>query len=551
LKNNETSASDGSGGFRRRTWLGLGGVIILSLTLNLVGIRWSLPNVRTWANDTIAGLPTIQQQPLLFKTWKYKYPRMQFLINSAAYVPLLRYWKEHPVQVEQPDGRKTQTVLDLERFSTLVLTACVITALMGVGTAWAVFLTARRIFRNDAAAFLAGCGTACVHEFVFYCHTGNVDVGAAFWFAWSLYFIVKVIEFHRWRDYLASAALGALAVCTKDPTIGFLAGAGCAVVISLYRQARNEGRSAIRSLLAVFSPKPMAALFLFVLLFMWINNIITDPAGYRERMAYWQGGDIRPWQYPVNFRTFFWRLPTDSFKDCYFAMGWPLLGLTMIASVYFLICQRGRWFLCAAPILGFYAVVILTIRFTAPRFFIPGFGGLAILAGGGAALWLGKSGIPKVLRYAPIVFIYGATFLYALGIGLEMEQDTRQRAVRWFEANVDRRVFAGAMIKRWYAPNLGSVGFSRYGYPWSPQAGRQDPKNYPEYLITGTSWQVPDEDKVFYQDLLDGKYPYQRVMVFQQQMFYPNKTAFGFAGWPEGRMRQISLPVAVWKRTSE
>jgi hypothetical protein len=522
--------------------------VILSLTMNLIGVRWSLPNVRTWANDTIAGLPTVQHRSLLFKAWKFKYPRVQFLINGAAYEPFLGYWSKHPVQETQSNGRQIQTILNIKRLSLLVLIACVITAVMGAGTAAAVFMTARQLFRDDTAAFLAGCGMACIHEFVYYCHTGNVDVGAAMWFSWSLYFVVKVIESQRWRDYLAVAVFGGMAVCTKDPTIGFLAGAAFAVATFLLWRARREGRSLARSLLAIFSPKPLAALLLFAILFLWINNILTDPAGYRERMTYWQGSDIERWQFPATLSTFVWRLPATCFWDMYYAMGWPLLAMAILATIYFLIYQRGKCFICLAPILAFYAIVILSIRFSMPRFFIPGFAGLAILAGGGAALWLRKNRIPRSVRYATVVFVYGATFLYALGIGIEMRQDTRQQAVKWFKANVDRQTYVGAIIKRWYAPNLGAAGFSRYAYPWSPQSVNNAPAGYPEYLITGALWQVMPEDKEFYQELLNGKYPYRRIMEFQQQMFYPNKTAFGFAGWPDDRARQVSTPVVIWKR---
>jgi 4-amino-4-deoxy-L-arabinose transferase-like glycosyltransferase len=534
--------------FRRTTLLALLGVFSLSLTLDLIGITACLPNACMWCNDTIAGMNTVYQRSRLFSTWTNKYPRIHFLVNSAAYEPFLRYWQRHPVLVADAQGRQGPSSLNLDRASTLSLVAFIITALMGAGAVAAVFFAARLLFESDLAAFLAAMAMACIHEFIFYAHTGNTDVPAAFWFAWCVYWAARVIRFGMVRDYVLLAIFAVLAVGTKDPTIGFLVGLSLLVAARHIFAARAAGRPWFKALPACINRRTMLALALFIFGFALVNNIITNPQGYLHRMSYWQGPDITNWSNRPGLVTHI-QLIAGTVLDLYFAMGWPLLALAAASLVYGFIRMPRKTIFCILPLLTFQLIVVSHIRFTIPRFFMPGYIGLALIAGAGAAALLGNRRL-LVAGALSLIFVYATTFCYGLGSSLEIARDSRVRTVEWFTAHADTKAFVAALIPPWYGPYLPKAGFDNYAYPWTPPPLDQptQPASMPNYIITGVYHQIAPAARPFYQAMLDGKLPYEKAASFEQMYFYPKKTIFGFAGWPITRLRQSSPPIIIWER---
>jgi len=464
----------------------------------------------------------------------------------------LRYWLVHPISEIRPYGKIENIVLNEERLSLLTLIACCITAGMGTGTVIAVFLTARRIFHSDWAAGAAGASMACIHEFVFYCHTGNVDVPSAFWFAWALYGAILVIQTQKWRHFIALSIFAALSVTTKDPSIGFAAGLALFILFAFFQKARAEGKTIVRCLISTFSLQCLAAGILFLLIFVWFNNIATDYNGYVQRMNYWKGPDITSWSMPTSPKTYA-LLPFLMMKDLYVALGWPLSATALLSAGYFLLRNRTIGLFCLFPLLSFFLIVVVTIRFSAPRFYMPGFTCLAILAGGGISLWLQHRSLAWWQRYVPVGILFCLTFFYALGISLEMRQDTRKLAVRWFQDHVKHDVAVGALFKPTYAPNLRAAGFSRYRNPWIPPDASQAASfsDFPDYVITGWEHHSPPNTIDFYNKLHTGMLPYTQAVCFQQNRFYPRITLFGLAGAPVLRNRQVSPPVIIWKKSSK
>jgi len=533
--------------FGRNAIAGLVCVFALSLVLNLVGIRACEPCPYAWCNDTIAGLATVYQRERLFSSWMFKYPRIHFLINSAVYEPLLRYWQKHPLTGTDAQGQAVSSTLDLGRANTLSLMARVITALMGAGAVAAVFLAARVLFESDLAAFLAGVAMACAHEFVFYAHTGNTDVPAVFWYAWCVYWAAKILKTGLWRYYILLAVFAVLAVGTKDPTIGFIIGLAVLVAAGDVRAARAAGRPWGKALISCVNRKNVTAAVIFVFGFALVNNIITDPQGYMRRMSYWKGYDIAIWSRPPGLMSHI-ELVRDMFMNLYFALGWPLLALAAGSLIYGFVRTPKKAVFCILPLVTFQLIVVSRIRFTAPRFFMPGFVGLAMMAGYGAALLLQSRRVPKLVRILPVAFVYVTTFCYGLGSSLEMADDSRVRTVEWFVKHVDAKTPVVTLIPKWYGPYLPNGGFVSYVYPWIPPKfeGVPPAQTLPPYVITG--FHLVDAAKPFKEALEEGRLPYRKVAVFAQTHFYPRKTIWGFAGWPLRGSRQSSPTITVWER---
>ena len=122
-------------------------VAIVSITLNSIGLTWGQNGDVPWQSDSLGGVTTLRQMPYLFGRWKYKYPRVQFLINAAFYKPMLDRWKKDPVWSTAKGGTKTvQRVLNFDRINTLIMTSNIISAIMGAATVVAVFLTVKILF---------------------------------------------------------------------------------------------------------------------------------------------------------------------------------------------------------------------------------------------------------------------------------------------------------------------------------------------------------------------------------------------------------------------
>ncbi len=207
---------------------------------------------------------------------------------------------------------------------------------------------------------------------------------------------------------------------------------------------------------------------------------------------------------------------------------------------------------CIAPLLSFYLIVTVSIRFTMPRHFMPGFVGLALIAGHGAAALLRNTLLPRWLRVAPMLFVFSTTFLYGLGSSLEIARDSRSRTVEWFASRpVDRDTPIATFLIRWHSPYLPGAGFRNFSYPWKPPPATEAlaPSMLPPFIISGPTWQMGRAANQFVEAMAAGRLPYKKAAVFDQRLFYPRKTLYGFAGWPVIRLRQSSPTITVWERT--
>ncbi len=258
---------------------------------------------------------------------------MHFLVNSVFYEPFLRYWALRPLEGLDAEGKPLTASLDLNRMSILCLVAFVITAAMGAGAVLAVYLSARLLWKDDLSAFLAAAALACTHEFVFYAHTGNTDVPATFWFAWAVYFAIRIVRFGQTRDYALTSLCAVLAVGTKDPTIGYVVGLALSVGFWQIHRARTAGNSPLRSLRAAASRQSLLGVGIFILGFCVVNNIVTDLPGYVRRMNTWRGPESSSYFLPPGLATQL-RLVVETVKDLHFALGWPLLGLALASLGY-------------------------------------------------------------------------------------------------------------------------------------------------------------------------------------------------------------------------
>lgn len=545
------AVSDSSGNWTRWRVGGLLAVVVISLIVNCVGLGWGRSGLVPWCPDSIEGITTVREMPRMFRQWTYKYPRGHFLINNIFYHPLLKYWEKHPFKTRTADGRIVSQALNSERLDLLANISRVISAVMGVGTVLAVFLASRLVFRDYLGAFLAGLALALSQLFVFYSHSGNVDVPCVFWFTWGVYWAVKAVYIGTWRHFVLMGLCFSLSICTKDAVVGYLAGMVPAFWFAMICKNRADGQSFKTAVLSVFSKKVLVAVLVFLFVYALLQDILTAPQAFVERMSHWFGGPGVS-GYDKGFRG---QLPLlwSACRMLYGSFGWPLLVIIGISLVYCIIKHPWQSVPLTVPLIAFYVMVVMNIRFVAPRFFLPAYAGFALLVGKGCADWLRYKKIHIALRLLPVAIVYILSLLYCVGLDLEMLNDTRVRTEHWFYKNVGRDNLIGAGFNnKLYAPRLHFNGY-RLMCPWRVSRVRGIPGRgqlYPDYLIMTPGWLRIKEkaEATFREKLFDGQTNYKQVIRLKSKYLYPARTIFGFAGWPIPKHGFLSPEIIVFKK---
>lgn len=545
------AVSDSAGNWTRWRVGGLLAVVVISAVMNCVGLGWGRSGLVPWQPDSIEGITTVREMPRMFGQWTYKYPRGHFLINAIFYHPLSKYWQKHPLKARRADGRIVSQTLNLERLDLLANISRIISAVMGVGTVLAVFFASRSIFGDYLGAFLAGLALALSQLFVFYSHVGNVDVPSVFWFAWGVYWAVKAVYISRWRHFVLMGLCFSLSICTKDAMVGYVAGMVPAFWLAMIGKNKADGQSFKTAVLSVFSKKVLVAALVFLFFYALLQDILTSPQAFAERMSHWIGG-AGVSGYDKGFRG---QLPLlwIACRMLYGSLGWPLLAIIVISLVYCTIKYPWQSAILTVPLISFYVIVVMNIRFIAPRFFLPAYGGFALLAGKGCADWIRYKKVHIALRILPVALVYILSLLYCVGLDLEMLGDTRVRTEQWFYKNVGRDSLIGAGLhNKLYAPRLHFNGY-RLICPWRVStvqrtSGRSQP--FPDYLIIMPGWiRIKEEaEAAFREKLFDGQTNYKQVIRLKAKYLYPARTIFGFAGWPTPKHGLLSPEIIVFKK---
>jgi len=524
-------------------------LLSFAFCLNLIELEWGLSGHITWQPDSIEGEISINHMPLLFKQWRHKYPRGQYLLQWPFYAPLIQHWSRHPVIQQDPSGKTIHAVITTERARLLALISRWIVAVMSLGAIIAVFVLTKYLFGDYLSAWLAGLALSITGLFLFFSSIGHIDVPFMFWFAWAMFFGIRGAQRQHWLDHILAALCAGYAICTKEGYYAYvvsLAVIYCIVrIVEQYRQTQNVRQA----LLSVFTLKVLTAIAVFILLFVVMNgglNIVREMTG---RMQYWKNDPIFHVDRPHL------TILLRSARVLYSGLGWPLL--TIIASgIIYLAVRHPKWLaVLLVPLVLFYLFTVLRIRFVADRFFLPAYVGLAVLIGKTAADWVRFRKVPAWLRYSTLAVIGGLTVLYCVGMKLEMKRDTRNYAEAWFSENVSKETVIGSAMKRWYAPRLKYQGF-RLVDGWHSegiQTTQGTVKFFPEYLITSEVFPCGSNyksDTAYKKLLYSGQGGYTQVARFRARYFSPSFSIFSVAAWPFKPVEWISPEVDVFQKNN-
>ena len=262
-------------GMTRAHRRGLGLLLTLSVGLNAFGLGWGLPGRESWAPDEVVPTEVVEGMALGFSGgWYSKYPPLHYYLLAVLVAPALR---SGSVRAPEGVGARARVLTDAVN-TRLSAQSRGLSVLMAAGMLVAVFMAGRMLL-GPTGALLAAALVAGMPPFAFYAKLANLDVPALFWWAVSLVFLLRVLRWHRTRDYLLLAATAVAAVCTKDQTYGLYV---LCVPWILASRARHDGRPGWRgAFAAALRPGPLLGTAFAALLFAAIHGLWWNADGFR------------------------------------------------------------------------------------------------------------------------------------------------------------------------------------------------------------------------------------------------------------------------------
>ncbi|MCO6436638.1 MAG: glycosyltransferase family 39 protein [Phycisphaerae bacterium] len=533
-------------------------VVLLGLGLFLPGIRWGLPALVSWSQDSIAGVRTLGAVETWPEHWRGRYPPLHYLLLSAAYRPVIAHWSSTGQRTQNPaTGEWTLAEPQAPKIATLLLIARGVSVAMGILAGLGVYAVAFQLTRNVVVSTLSAAALMSGAAFTCFAHLGNVDVPSVCWIAWSAFFYVRLLQFHRLRNAAALGLLAALATCTKDSAAGIYPGMAVVLLLDCYRCHRARSPAMVAARRALLQWHWLVGLLCFVLPCLYINGAFHDFGQYVERLRYW----IAPPEGSLHARQTRYDNPfvlmLATFREAGGAVGWPMVIATIAAVIHGLRHHRRVPTALLVPAVFYWLIVILPIRFVYDRFLFPPFVLLSVLVG----IWLtdvcrGRWALSSIRLMVPVV-VFLPTLACSIAIDLEMLHDSRYDAEAWFLENVPREASVGAFsmddaprLRPQYLPRVHELGYATYPVVMSP-AWLSRPQ--PEFLIlTSFNYEdFSDEQRKTMDDLLAGRYGYGVVARFGPRFLGTGSHWLSLPAWGAPTPGKISPTLIILKRRAE
>ncbi len=526
-------------------------LLVFAFSLNAIELNWGISGSIPWQPDAIEGEITINHMPLLFKQWRHRYGRGQFLINWAFYQPLINHWSKAQPAVRDASGKAAPPKITQEQAKFLAAISRWITAAMALGTIIAVFVLTKYLLGDYMAAWLAAFSLSTSFLFLFYSGIGHLDVPFTFWFAWACAFAMRAAIGHKWRDYVLAAFCAGYAFCTKEGYGAYLPGlaiAYCAIRIAHRYKETSRIKDAVLSIVTI---KALAAIVVFAAVFIAMNGFLNVVQEFSGRMDFWKNDANFQGQTPQLL------VLRQSLEGLYGGMGWPLLATLVAGIVCMATRRRVLLVFVLMPILTFYILIVARTHFTQSRFFLPAYVCFAVAIGKAIADWIRFQKVPRWVRYAVVAGLGTVTILYCVGLKLEMKYDTRSRAETWIYEHIDKGSIFGMGMGKCYGPRIKYNGY-RVVELWHSDGVRTPGglvKIMPDYLVMSNVFPCSHlwkDDSAFKKRLYQGQGGYRRVALFESKYIPPARTIFSIAGWPLPRTAQwVSTTMDIFQREEQ
>ncbi len=552
-------------------------IVVLGAILYLPGLNWGLPGVVSWSQDTIAGTRTLGAIEGWPEDWKGRYPPLQHMILYAAYRPVLSHWEATGQSTTDPQtGEPVLRPPHTPKLGLLFLIAGAVSAVMAVAGGIGVWYAAKEFTADRAAAALAAAAFMSGAAYTYFAKLGNVDVPSMCWFAWSLYFYVRLLASRSVGDAAMLGLFGGLASATKDAVAGMYPGMAVALVLREGIRAAGgcgsasfvpcgpahtgapptldrSGRPSVTAAFwhSLFQWRWIAGLAAYLAVYLLINGAFADPGGFIQRLKHWfahpHGAFMqREFQSPTQLS-----LGVETLRQAAGAVGWPMLGAIGASVAYVARRSAGKALILLAPPVGYYVLVIAPIRFVYERFLLAPLACLSILVGWMFVDLFRSRRVPGSIAGLILGAAFVPTLGYCFAVDLEMINDSRYAAEVWLRSNAPPSASIGgltgdvARFRPQYLPRAHEMGYATYPV-LAERRSFDDPQ--PDYLML-SSFDCQDmnaEQQACMDDLRRGALGYARVAEFEARFLGPRRSWLGAAGWFAPPPGKISPTITVF-----
>ncbi len=246
-------------------------VYVLFAAFVVFGCWWNLPCVDTWASDSVSprvsGLGSGLAETYAWGSY-FTYPPLHLLLLGALALPVIGCFA-----VTAPQGADALrlALVHAPAMTIVEVTTRLVTFAMALGVIRNVWRMSERLW-DARVAFIAGLAVACNPIFVYYAHTGNLEVPSLFWATLALDELVRVTRGES-RERRAMLYV-AFAVLTKDQAAAMLLLPVLGVIVR--RRA-------------------WAAIGLGALTYLLVSGAVVNPLGWARRVAFLLGPASRDW----------------------------------------------------------------------------------------------------------------------------------------------------------------------------------------------------------------------------------------------------------------
>jgi len=319
-----------------RTWArrvaempaGVRWALLAAAVLHGVGIAWGMPASDGWDVDGIAPRDVL---PGLAETFSpghyYTYPPLQLAIVGVLTLPVTL------AAVVRAGSTRVDAVLPVvlgtPYMTAIAMVARVLSFVMSLGIVAAVAGVAHEIAprpRKRLAATAAAWAATVDAPLTYYAHVTNVDVPYLFWTWLAILSLTRAIARDEPRRLRAAALLAALAIATKDQAYAaFMLSTPLAVAAWVAIDRRRA---------ATIAREAGIAAALAVVLVLAIDGALTNPSGFRARLAFLSGSASQDYATYSADAAGRWSAFLDTARAFDFHYPWPVacfavLGLAL------------------------------------------------------------------------------------------------------------------------------------------------------------------------------------------------------------------------------
>jgi Dolichyl-phosphate-mannose-protein mannosyltransferase len=425
-------------------------ILLVSLSINTIGIGWGIPNKNDeWPVDSFNPVTAMAttKRAFLDEPWNSgwfnrKYPLGHPVVLSTVQVPYL-VWLRVTGEFDRPTSDYPYGFRDPEHALTVLpLLARLVSALMGVAVVGLAYMIGSTLF-GTAAGLVAAVLVTGTYPMVYYAHTANADMPLLFWLA------LTVAAALAWADHSSSRAAAlcgiaaGMALFTKEQSIGML------VVVPLVWFLRSRSAGILKWRVA--TKQIVLAGMGFMVITVLVGNLWRNPAGFVNRWRFLLG--VLPTEISEMYDPLVLRNPAVfSFgAEIENLLDWADMVTHALTVPVIILCLAGvMWTLwrhprqAAIPLMlgvGYYLISLRTLGAVSAHYTMPLLFSLIVLGGAfGGALLDRIQRLPnfRVRRVAMSLALAAMGFALLPGIEIDhlLINDPRYAAETWLRDHV-------------------------------------------------------------------------------------------------------------------